>query len=119
MSPCRYGSGGLHNVSNTLEVTGMFTGYSGILLGDMMAAIEHLCLSGGQMMHLVIQIDLSGETEEDVRSGKRAFIVPQSEEETLNLGTDIIPVQAGIGLWPIPWTPSSRAGNLAANPTRN
>jgi hypothetical protein len=49
-------------------------------------------------MHLIIQIEVSGENEQDFRAGKKAFIVPLSENETLSLGTDIILVHEGIGV---------------------
>jgi hypothetical protein len=48
------------------------------------------------MTRIVIEIEVPTDAEEGFKQGKRAFVVPLSETETMRLGTDVIVVHEGL-----------------------
>jgi hypothetical protein len=50
------------------------------------------------MTRIVIEIEVPTDAEEGFKQGKRAFVVPLSETETVRLGTDVIVVHEGLAV---------------------
>jgi hypothetical protein len=48
------------------------------------------------MTRIVIEAEIPTDAEEGFKQGKRAFVVPLSETETMRLGTDVIVVHEGL-----------------------